>query len=53
MNKANLKPLSEKEMSQLVGGKWLKIEGKWIWVSEQKVESQEDVEPEKLLNIYS
>lgn len=33
INKENLKPLSEKEMSQLVGGVWIKKNGEWIWVS--------------------
>lgn len=32
MEKTNLKPLSEKEMSQIVGGKWVIINGKVYWL---------------------
>lgn len=37
MNKTNLRALTEKEMSQIVGGKWIVINGKWIWVSAKEV----------------
>lgn len=39
MDKTNLKPLSKKEMLQLVGGEWIKIAGQWVWVSEERNES--------------
>lgn len=39
MDKTNLKLLSEKEMSQLVGGKWVEFEGRWVWISEERNES--------------
>lgn len=43
MNKTNLRALTEKEMSQIVGGKWINVEGRWIWVSakeEKRTESE-------------
>lgn len=33
MIKTNLKVLTEKEMSQISGGRWMLVKGKWIWIS--------------------
>lgn len=32
MDKMDFKPLSEKEMSQIIGGKWVEINGKFYWL---------------------
>lgn len=39
MEKTNLKPLGEKEMAQLVGGKWVEINGKFYWLATVKGET--------------
>lgn len=41
MDKTNLRALTEKEMLQIVGGKWVEVEGQWIWVSAKEVKTTE------------
>ena len=53
MNGVNLKPLTEREMSQITGGRWIKIAGEWIWVSDLLIEEKEDMENGNLLNMHA
>lgn len=38
MEKTNLRPLSKKEMAQIVGGEWVNINGKFYWLPVVKEE---------------
>lgn len=52
MNKTNLRALTEKEMLQIVGGKWMKVEGQWIWVSVKEVKETEGLMVENSIEFY-
>lgn len=32
------KQLTKSELSQICGGKWINVDGKWIWVAEQAID---------------
>ena len=42
MNTVKLEQLSEKEMKQIQGGRWVEAYGQWYWLSEYGLGEGED-----------
>lgn len=38
MENLKFKKLTEFELSQIRGGEWIKVDGKWIWVEDQAID---------------
>lgn len=42
MNALNFEQLSEKEMKQIHGGRWVKVNGQWYWVEDYVLDGYEE-----------
>lgn len=42
MEKLKFKKLTESELSQIRGGKWVIVNGDWVWIEDQAIDNSKD-----------
>ena len=44
MNTVKIEQLSEKEMKQILGGRWVEVAGQWYWLSYYSLDGDDEAQ---------